>query len=472
MKTITNLVVVAITTLLISPFLTSLQAQQVEVFEEWSSPGGVQEFFYKNVTKTDAARNVYVAGATLNSSGDYDLLITKYNQRGEQLWTNTIAGSGGGHDFATDLDFDHSGNVVVGGSISETSGEGNNILVAKYNPSGTELWQYSHDYSGNVEGAASLAIDNDNSIYLTGATQQPSGCTDMITIKIDSTSALQWEKVLDYNGLHDAGVRIEWTGARVIVTGGGQLNSITYKIWTIGYDPSDGSVLGTMTSGGSSPVVEEVTDLVTDQNDNIYIAGSTINSLTGNDMLLIKLDEDLNIEWTKEWDGDGMSDKGSGVRVAPNGDVYLCGTTETTSGDDIALIKFNADGDFIWEEIYSSAEGGDDVAAAMEWHDDGYLYITGNTYNISSIDYLILKYDSTGTKLWEITYNSPFNKDDRATNLVIDDNGDIVVSGQCETDVEGRTTYYTVKYVEKSIDESILGHIGKRTQGFMKQMAN
>lgn len=395
-------------------------------------------------------------------------MITKYNPRGEQLWTNTIAGSGGGHDFATDLDFDYSGNVVVGGSISETSGEGNNILVAKYNSSGTELWRYSHDYSGNIEGAASLAIDNDNSIYLTGATQQPSGYTDMITIKIDSTSALQWEKVLDYNGLHDAGVRIEWTGARVIVTGGGQLNSFTYKIWTIGYDPSDGSVLGTMTSAGSSPVVEEVTDLVTDQNDNIYIAGSTINSLTGNDMLLIKLDEDLNIEWTKEWDGDGMSDKGSGVRVAPNGDVYLCGTTETTSGDDIALIKFNADGDFIWEEIYSSAEGGDDVAAAMEMN-DGYLYITGNTYNISNVDYLTMKYDITGTKLWEITYNSPFNKDDRATNLVIDDNGDIVVSGQSETDVEGKTTYYTVKYVEYDVPELAYQNSGQNS-GFVKNM--
>ena len=130
-------------------FTSSAQTRQV--FEEWASSDGVQEYFYKNVTTTDAARNVYVAGATLNSNGDYDLLVSKFDQRGEMVWTDTIAGSTGGHDFATALAIDNSGNTVLCGSVSGPGSEGNNMLVVKYDHSGTELWRYSHDYNNNNE---------------------------------------------------------------------------------------------------------------------------------------------------------------------------------------------------------------------------------------------------------------------------------------------------------------------------------
>lgn len=448
--------------------ISGIRAQTVEVFEEWASTKGVQEYFYKNVTKTDASKNVYVVGATLNGDGDYDLLITKFDHRGDLLWTDTIAGPAGGHDFATDLDFDHNGNVIVGGSISAGGAEGNNILVVKYEADGTELWRYSHDYNESSQGAASLVVDASGDIYLTGATMQSSGYTDMITLKIDANANLKWEQVHDYNNLHDAGVRVELSSSRVVVTGGGQYNGLTWKIWAMSYAPTDGTVTGSTTSSGTDPGVEEVTDLVIDDSNNIYIAGSTINAATGYDMLLIKLDEDLNIEWTKEWDGAGMTDKASGVRVAPNGDVYLCGTTETATDNDIALLKFNSNGNMVWDEFYDGADGGDDHAAALEWHNDGYLYVAGHTFKVSNLDYLTIKYDSTGTLIWDITYNSPYNKDDLATNLAIDDAGDIIVSGQCEKN-DSVMTYYTVKYVEHSVPDHVLSTSGQGL-GFIRNI--
>ena len=68
------------------------------------------------------------------------------------------------------------------------------------------------------EAAASLCIDANNSIYLTGATHSSSsGYADMLTIKIDSTSSLIWEETYDYNQLHDFGVKIALSGPRVVV---------------------------------------------------------------------------------------------------------------------------------------------------------------------------------------------------------------------------------------------------------------
>lgn len=434
------------------PFQLSSQTQTNEVFEEWTTNRGVQEFFYKNVTVTDSERNVYVAGATLNWQGDYDMMITKYSPKGVELWSDIIAGSGGGHDFATDITLDTQQNVIVCGSISETEPEGNNMLIVKYEPQGIESWRKSYDYNETSEAAAAVCIDAANNIYCTGARQDTTGYSDMLTIKLNASGQPIWEETYDYNSLYDLGVKIGLSGSRVIVTGVGQFNAVTWQAISLSYMQSNGNHTGTAYSGSSSPGIEEVSDLFIDDQENIYVAGSKVDGTTGYDMLLIKLDDDLNIEWTREWDGDGMTDKGIGVRVAPNGDVYLCGTTQTTAqGTDVVLVKYNSDGDLIWAQTYNGEHNGDDESASLEWHDDGYLYITGNSFVVSNLDYLTLKYDSTGTLLWSMDYNSPFNKDDRATNMAIDDEGDIIVSGQCELN-DSTTTYYTVKYVERSVE--------------------
>lgn len=428
--------------------MLNTHAQQVHVFEEWATNEGVQEFFYKNITVSDADRNVYVAGATLNENGDYDLLITKYDRRGELLWTDTIAGSGGGHDFATDLVIDHQGNVLVCGSVSESSGQNNNLLLVKFDASGFEYWRYSYDYEGQNEAAASLCVDVTNHIYVTGAAHIAAGYADMITLKVSNAGTLLWAEYFDFNQLHDLGVKIALSGPRAVVTGVGQSNALSWRALAISYLQTDGTLTGQTSSGSAAPGFEEVTDLWIDTQENVYIAGSKTGSSTGYDMLLIKLDEDLNLEWTREWDGDGMTDKASGVRVAPNGDVYLCGTTQTASqGTDVVLLKYNAAGNQIWSQTYNGAHNADDEGASLEWLEDGYLYVAGSSFVVSSLDYLTLKYDTTGTLLWEITYNSPHNKNDRATNMAIDEEGDIIVSGQCEIN-DSTTTYYTVKYSE------------------------
>jgi len=58
----------------------SVKAQsELKVFTDWTSTSGTQYFYYKNKVKTDAGGNVYIAGATLNSSNNYDILVAKYN---------------------------------------------------------------------------------------------------------------------------------------------------------------------------------------------------------------------------------------------------------------------------------------------------------------------------------------------------------------------------------------------------------
>jgi hypothetical protein len=341
---------------------------------------------------------------------------------------------------------------LVCGTISEAGTEGNNMLLVKYDSDGFEYWRYSHDYIDNQDAAVALCIDSNDDIYLTGGSYSPTEYSDMLTIKVDITGALDWEEVYDFNHLYDLGVKIALSGTRVIVTGVGQLNLTSAKILALSYMQSNGTLSGVSASStGLEQSIEEVSDLYVDENDNIYIAGSVVNPGYGYDFKLIKLDEDLEEVWVKTWDGEGLNDYARGVKVAPNGDVYLCGTSATSGdGDDMVLIKYNSSGTQQWVETYNGNYRGDDRAETLEYHSDGFIYVAGSSFVVSNMDYLALKYNTSGDLLWEINYNSPYNKNDRATNMAIDSEGDIIVTGQCERDGVLKT-YFAVKYVERTV---------------------
>ena len=117
-----------------------LMSQRLHVFEDWTTTLGTQNFFYRNVSKTDASGNVYVAGATLNGLGNYDLMIRKYDTEGTVLWTEVYSGAAGLDDIAADLYIDGPGNVFVTGAAAQNVGDSQDLILIKYNSAGVQQW--------------------------------------------------------------------------------------------------------------------------------------------------------------------------------------------------------------------------------------------------------------------------------------------------------------------------------------------
>jgi hypothetical protein len=81
----------------------------------------------------------------------------------------------------------------------------------------------------------------------------------------------------------------------------------------------------------------------------------------------------------------------------------------------------------------------------------GNIYITGSIYTeIDTADYYTFKYDEDGNELWSIHTDGAAHLNDKATNIALDDNGDIIVTGQSETE-PGKYEYFTVKYIEREV---------------------
>ncbi len=129
--------------------------------------------------------------------------------------------------------------------------------------------------------------------------------------------------------------------------------------------------------------------------------------------------------------------------------VYVAGSTiDTNNLHDILIQKFSSTGTLIWQQTYNGNANGDDLAADVFVDDDYNVYITGATVQDTnnSYDLVVLKYDSSGVLLWTYSYNfggSPIPYD-AGTSIISDNNGSVYVCGT-SAGTTTMTDYVTIK---------------------------
>lgn len=442
-------------------YMAKSQAE-LNVFEEWTTNAGSQNFFHKAITKTDGSGNVYVAGATVNGSGNYDILVAKYNSGGVQQWIQQYNGYGNYHDVATAVFVDGSGNVYLTGTVTDSLlVQGSDIITMKYNSSGSLQWATRYNGSGNFhDSGADIVVDGSGNVYITGGIHTSTSIpyTDAVIIKYNSSGTQQWATIYNnttYNK-SETGARIRLTSTnKAIVSGAIQMTTNTYIYGALEYNMTTGAQVGGAALGTGTSNISYFGDLAIDvTNGNAYIAGAVYDSVTtGYDYYLVKLDSSLAIQWEKTYDGgSNLEDMANEVKVDAAGSVYITGyTTSSTQGKNIATRKYNSSGAVVWTQGYNDTLNGDDAAMAMTIDADANIYITGydSTY-LGSYSYITIKYDSTGTEQWKKRYDGMSHQKDKATNIALDTLGNIIVTGLSET-APATYEYTTLKYVEKYI---------------------
>lgn len=144
---------------------------------------------------TDASDNLYIIGEQASSgAGSYDCMILKYNSSGTLQWQKSLGGTGQ-EDFKS-VKVDSSGNSYALGTTNSAGAGGRDIILAKYDSSGTIQWQRFLGGSGSDVGY-SVALDSSDNVYLTGYTNSTgAGNYDALLAKFDSSGTLQWQKTL------------------------------------------------------------------------------------------------------------------------------------------------------------------------------------------------------------------------------------------------------------------------------------
>ena len=120
-----------------------------------------------------------LGGGMVTSGGVEDAFVAKYSPSGFHMWSKAMGGMSAqrGKDVAVDA----FGNVLVTGQFWATTDFGKGMLqsngehdvfVAKYNPAGTAAWTLKFG-GGSTEAGESVAADSSASVWLAGSYRSP-----------------------------------------------------------------------------------------------------------------------------------------------------------------------------------------------------------------------------------------------------------------------------------------------------------
>ena len=153
--------------------------------------------------------------------------------------------------------------------------------------------------------------------------------------------------------------------------------------------------------------------------------------------------------------GDNGDEEAYALAVDSSGNVYVTGTRNAdVNGFDYLTVKYDQDGDWVWESGYNGPSNGSDIAYAIALDNAGDVYVTGTSYDdANSNDYLTIKYSSSdGEQLWATRYDGTGNDYDNACAIAVSPAGNVYVTGQSAGSTTG-TDYATVKYNSSGVQQ-------------------
>ena len=187
---------------------------------------------------------------------------------------------------------------------------------------------------------------------------------------------------------------------------------------------------------------------ITDGLGNTYITGGSSNEgQASGDFFTMKIGPDGQTVWQKREQANQFAvEYGMQITFDNAGNIIVSGLKWNGNDMDIRVIKYDTSGSKIWDTTFDNGKQGIDVPNGMTTDADGNVYITGIAWSGNSVDYLTIKYDSNGTEQWHHTENPTGGESwNEATSVAVDNNGNVLVTGY-SPNVDGWLNYHTIKY--------------------------
>ncbi len=374
----------------------------------------------------DASGNTLVAGTfngtavlggvSLESRGDSDIFLAKYNENGEAIWVKQAGGGNG--DLSWALTVDGSNNMLVAMLLGEGSVVGDSTLsaggtyVAKYDENGNMLWVTQagsfnpRDIAGDMSGNISLTGHFVDEISIGDTTLTSFGSLDILVARFDKDGNFLWAAQAGGTGLEiGASVAVDEMGASYVTGWFSEISSFNDTTLTsMGFGDTFiakydhlGNLLWVLQQGGSSG--DSGVAIALDADGNILVfgefweeatyGGETLTSLGQFDLFLAKYDAAGKPLWVRQAGGP-EGDHAHDLAIDAAGNCLIIGAfrgdvtfdtvmlSETGGGGDadIFTAKYGADGEFFWVE----QSGGilEDFPSAIAAHSTGDAVLLGN----------------------------------------------------------------------------------------------
>lgn len=312
-----------------------------QLLETWAR--SINETSIGNAITLDDSSNVYVTGELL-VSGVSNVFALKYDKSGAYKWITTI--SFGSYDVGIDIELDQSGHAYVLAKSKDSLNGTMDFLLIKYDTTGDTLWSRRYSGNGSDNLPVRLQLDKAGYAYVSGYIYTGlEARDDFATLKYDPAGNLKW--VATYNG--PASYYDQVTdmclddSANVYVTG--IISAIAYELAVVKYDSSGHQKwVGRFAGADQSGVLISTGQLCLDESGNVYATGSVSHNLDEN-IATVKFDRNGQLVWNIEYAcADSVWDRPTGLVADRLGNIYVLGNSASnTSGNsyDWVTIKYS-----------------------------------------------------------------------------------------------------------------------------------
>ena len=194
--------------------------------------------------------------------------------------------------------------------------------------------------------------------------------------------------------------------------------------------------------------------LVADDSGNVFVTGGSVGIGTSLDYATIRYRSELDTTtlqqvWASRFDFAGSIDEAYSIAIDNDRNVYVTGEIKVAANDiAIRTIKYNfLNGTIGWQATFNRPGNGEDIGRSIIVDDLGNVYVTGESKDTATgdFDYVTIKYNSSGVQKWSETYHGDFYND-FATAIAVDDTGNVYVTGRSTGNGSGGFDYATIKY--------------------------
>lgn len=401
--------------------------------------GTGEEYFNGIISVTDG---YIVSGYTDSADGDLKGInngtnagtVVKYDLNGKILWKKAFGGSDS--EYLSSISATNDGFVVVGATNSEdgdlsgvniTDGPfGGNAVIVKYDTNGNIVWVTT--IGGSKYDIFNYVTPIDDGYIAVGRSYSPeligvgTRSDDAIIVKFDLNGNLLWTRTFG-GSKSDSFRSVASVSDGYIAVGRSESSDFDMSSLTKGgtdgiiikYD-TNGNVVWKKTFGGSA---NDALHGILFTNDSYIVVGysrSNDNDLVGlinkgnSDAVIIKYDLNNNIVWKNSFGGTGYEFL---YDVLTTNDGYITiGGSSSSDGDltglnrgsdDATIVKFDFDGNLLWNKNYGGSKYEDFESLAIA--SDGYIavgYSDSTDFDLTGLykgkyyDSIIVKYNSNG----------------------------------------------------------------------------
>jgi len=184
--------------------------------------------------------------------------------------------------------------------------------------------------------------------------------------------------------------------------------------------------------------------IAVDAANNIYLAGSAETEGSDTTFAVVKLSPAGSVLWHANYSGSrgGVGGQARAVTVDSAGNVYAAGFVGDgvifNTNYDYLVVKLGPDGAERWAQRYNGPGNGFDQATEVAVDTEGGVYVSGFSYGLGH-DWATLKYGPDGAPQWERRHSGPGSSDDRVGDMAFAPGGNLVVTGVTQNTGDGLT---------------------------------